>query len=636
MLAGFSWLKRPVYLAFDADITTKFAPRKAFLRTFLLLAAQQAEVFSITSWDVDQAKGIDDFLAKAENPAQELALLVKDRAPFLEILGKNTADLRLAEEELRAVELPRLARTQIVRQVAKAVGVAAKDLLAAITPEEADPDASREVNLVDETTPWDDPVDGTDLFRQIYSLLGQVMGMSDSARLTVTFWLIASYTFKLYRKFPYLRIKSPDKNCGKSTLIDLVAELVFNPLIASDVSPAALYRVVEKFTPTLLLDEFDNAEQIRELTQLLNAGYDNNRSALRYNMDKDCAERFRTYCPKVIASIKRITDTTESRCLPIDLQRVTAEAEDKLVELCDLEPGLFQTLKRKILAWVEDNLPKIKASRPVRPAWLHTRDWDMWRPCYVVGAVMGERGSELVNQAATGVFGDRVVEQSLAIEILACIRKATKLPSLVIEAEKRKKGTLIRSGPFIRTQTLVDHCNGYEERPWADWKTGDKTGLTTARFAKELREHFKLKADRVWHEKKDVYGFWVKPFQKLFDSFLPPEDDEPEDDGPKPSESNQATREGAKENVSAAGEKHPTDDTVRSSSPLLSAAKVAARSLLPAVDLAVLDLSPPLPSPLPPLSSLFPPPPPLSHSPPPFLPLPPPPPPFPRVVAMPG
>ena len=233
---------------------------------------------------------------------------------------------------------------------------------------------------MDETTPWDGPVSGMELFQGIYSLLGRVMWMSDSARLTVTFWLIASYTFKLYRKFPYLRIKSPDKNCGKSTLIDFVAELVFNPLIASDVSPAALYRIVEKFTPTLLLDEFDNKEQVRELTQLLNAGYDNNRSALRYNMDKDCAERFRTFCPKVIASIKRITDTTESRCLPIDLHRVPADSEDKLVELCDLEPETFQTIKRKILAWVEDDLPKIKACRPERPKWLHTRDWDMWRP----------------------------------------------------------------------------------------------------------------------------------------------------------------------------------------------------------------------------------------------------------------
>ena len=563
MLSGFNWVKRGIHLAFDADVTTKFDVRKALFRTYLLLAAQQAEVFMITSWDGSEAKGIDDFLANVENPAAELEMLVRDRSPFVSILEKTPADLRLVEEELRAIVLPRLQRGQIVKQIAKAVGVTVKDLLAAITPEKVDPNASRQVNLVDETVPWDGPVDGLELFQEIYLLLKRVMWMSDSARLTVTFWLIASYTFKLYRKFPYLRIKSPDKNCGKSTLIDLVAELVFNPLIASDVSPAALYRIVEKFTPTLLLDEFDNKEQIRELTQLLNAGYDNNRSALRYNMDKDCAERFRTYCPKVIASIKRITDTTESRCLPIDLQRVPADAEDKLVELCDLEPETFQTVKRKILAWVEDNLPEIKACRPERPKWLHTRDWDMWRPCYAIAAVMGDRGVGLVSQAAVGVFGDRVIDQSLAMEILACIRKAIKLlPDHVIEAQKGKK-----SGPFIRTKDLVDHCNGYEERPWADWKTGDKAGLTTARFVKELREHFKLKADRVWHEKRNLYGYWVEPFQRFFDS-LPPEDDGPEDDdGSKPAEPDRAAKEDVKKEEPAQGEKYPSDGTVENESP---------------------------------------------------------------------
>jgi hypothetical protein len=513
-LATFDWTKRPVFLAFDADLTSKYDVRKALFRTFLLAASQAADVYTITSWDVGDGKGIDDLLAKSEKPVEVLGLLIKDRSPVFLILEKTPADLRMVTEEFTAILLPRLQRTQIVRQVAKAVAVTAKDLLAAVTPPEAN-GANREVNLVDETTPWDGPVDGIELFREIYSLFGRVMWMSDSARLTITFWLIASYTFKAYRKFPYLRIKSADKNCGKSTLVDLVSELVFNPLIATDVSPAALYRVVEKFTPTLLLDEFDNAEQIRELTQLLNAGYDNNRAALRYNMDKDCAERFRTYCPKVISSIKRITDTTESRCLPIDLQRVPADAENKLVELCDINPEFFQIIKRKILAWLEDHLPEIKECRPIRPDWLHTRDWDMWRPCYVIGEVLGKEGTEWVKQAATGVFGDYVVEQSLAIEILAHLRDAAKEPHIFIEP---KKGKI-----FLPSEGLVEFCNGDLEASWADWVKGDQKGLTVHRLAKELRQHFKVRSERTGYQNKDVRGYWLKKLEPYFTSFLPPE-----------------------------------------------------------------------------------------------------------------
>jgi hypothetical protein len=189
---------------------------------------------------------------------------------------------------------------------------------------------------------------------------------------------------------------------------------------------AALYRLAEAAQPTILLDEFDNAEQIKDLTQLLNAGYDANRVAIRCNADKGTVERFRTFCPKVIASIRHLAETTESRSLPIDLQRVPADAERSLTELCDIDPAVFLAVKRKILAWVEDNLDRIKTTRPERPDWLKTRDWDIWRPLFTVAAVMGGTAPALALQAATGVSKDRVVEQSLAIEILSNIREMAR------------------------------------------------------------------------------------------------------------------------------------------------------------------------------------------------------------------
>ena len=96
---------------------------------------------------------------------------------------------------------------------------------------------------------------------------------------------------------------------------------------------------------------------------------------------------------------------------------------------------------------------------------------------------------------------------------------------------------------FIRTRELVEHCNGYEEARWADWKNGDKTGLTVERFAKELRQHFKLRSSRIWHQDKDVHGYWLKPFQELFDSYLPPENDEPKPPSGGPSAAGQNSAE---------------------------------------------------------------------------------------------
>ena len=123
------------------------------------------------------------------------------------------------------------------------------------------------------------------------------------------------------------------------------------------------------------MDEFDNAEQLKELKQLLNAGHDAGRYALRYNNEKGESEKFRTYCPKVIASIGTLPGTLESRCLPIDMQRVPADAEKLLIEFCDLDEKRFQEFKRKTLAWIQDHWEEIKRARPIRPDWLKTRDW---------------------------------------------------------------------------------------------------------------------------------------------------------------------------------------------------------------------------------------------------------------------
>ena len=70
---------------------------------------------------------------------------------------------------------------------------------------------------------------------------------------------------------------------------------------------------------------------------------------------------------------------------------------------------------------------------------------------------------------------------------------------------------------------------------WANWKSGDSKGLTIERLAKELRLYFKIKSDQVTYQNHKIRGYWLKPFEKLFNSFLPP-DDEPPPSGPSPSE----------------------------------------------------------------------------------------------------
>ena len=68
-------------------------------------------------------------------------------------------------------------------------------------------------------------------------------------------WVVAVHAFDAWPVFPRLFVNSPEKGCGKSTLLDVLSRLVTKPLGASNITAAALFRVIEAERPTLLLDE---------------------------------------------------------------------------------------------------------------------------------------------------------------------------------------------------------------------------------------------------------------------------------------------------------------------------------------------------------------------------------------------
>src|SRR4029077_15747650 len=80
--------------------------------------------------------------------------------------------------------------------------------------------------------------------------------------------------FQLRDITTYIGIESPEKRCGKTTLLSVLAELVNRPIVAANISSSAFFRVIEEMRPTLLIDECDTFIQGNdELRGILNAGY---------------------------------------------------------------------------------------------------------------------------------------------------------------------------------------------------------------------------------------------------------------------------------------------------------------------------------------------------------------------------
>lgn len=94
-----------------------------------------------------------------------------------------------------------------------------------------------------------------------------------SAHVAGTLWTCATWFARECKAFPYLIITAPERNCGKSTVQQLMYQLVCRPLKASNATPAAIYYACES-VPTLLIDEVDTfLKQDPSLIGILNSGY---------------------------------------------------------------------------------------------------------------------------------------------------------------------------------------------------------------------------------------------------------------------------------------------------------------------------------------------------------------------------
>jgi putative DNA primase/helicase len=69
--------------------------------------------------------------------------------------------------------------------------------------------------------------------------------------------------------FPLLGISSPAKRCGKTTLLETISYLVRRALTAADLTEAALFRTIDKYCPTLLIDEFDRLIRKKSYRRIL-------------------------------------------------------------------------------------------------------------------------------------------------------------------------------------------------------------------------------------------------------------------------------------------------------------------------------------------------------------------------------
>src|SRR5215471_5498331 len=102
--------------------------------------------------------------------------------------------------------------------------------------------------------PWPEAVNGKALLDELEATLTRFVVLPKWAAETLALFTLHTYAYELRDVTTYIGVESPEKRCGKTTLLTVLGELVNRPVMASNISSPAFFRVIQQTRPTLLID----------------------------------------------------------------------------------------------------------------------------------------------------------------------------------------------------------------------------------------------------------------------------------------------------------------------------------------------------------------------------------------------
>jgi putative DNA primase/helicase len=361
-----------------------------------------------------------------------------------------------------------------------------------------------------EILPADESVTGSQLLSELVAVVERYVILPPHAAVAVSLWIIFTYCFDLFSIAPRLALESPVKRCGKTTLFTVLVNLVRRALLASNLSPSVVFRVVEKHAPTLLIDEMDSLEVQDELRGILNSGHTREAARVIRNVGDEHEPRvFSTWAPVAFACIGRLPDTLEDRSILIQMRRKTRSEPVASLRQVGAAAALFQetaaSLNRQIVRWVADARLQLLAAAPTIPDALGDRAKDNWSPLLAIAEAVGGDWPKRAADAALALSGTVETDtESIRVQLLADIR-------LLFE-----HGSVDR----FSSDDLCQHLTELEERPWTEWRKGKP--LSTHQLADLLRP-FEVRSRTLRLPNGGrLKGYPLEDFQDAWARYLPP------------------------------------------------------------------------------------------------------------------
>jgi Protein of unknown function (DUF3631) len=397
-----------------------------------------------------------------------------------------------------------------VQQRKLRIGVTELDKLVAAERGDKEPELLFEYWTVE---PSEEAVAVAELLDELIKQIHQHVVLTNDQAVAVALWILLSWVHEAAAVHsPILLVTSAQPDSGKSTLLGIVGYLARRALLSVSISGPALFRSIEKWAPTFVIDEadtvFTNNEDLREV---FNSGWTRGQSVIRCDPNTQEPRAYSTFAPKCLGMKgKKVPDTTMSRAIVVELKRKRLTEEVK--DFDHIDNAELGRIRRRLARWANDNGLLLSRAKPEIPEGFHNRVRANWKLLLAIAETADPEWAERARTAAKKLAG-AMKTASIGIDLLTDIR------SLFIEKNVHR----------LASSVIADHLHGIEGRQWAEWGRSGKpitaNGVARILAQFETKDGIPIAPDSVRIGDRTPKGYLLSQFEDVFERYLPPTPD---------------------------------------------------------------------------------------------------------------
>lgn len=444
-----------------------------------------------------------EMTAGAKNKAYELLKSVVSKYP-----AESQIKLKAADIARQEVFKPYFKRADILKVWKEIFTADADNEEEIMQPYETEPE------------PYEGVVNGAELLTEIENRLKThiVFSNPDIQAYSCALWVLATWCIDSFNFSPYLMITAPEKRCGKSQLLGLLASLSKKPLEAGNLTAPVLFRLAQKYHPTIFIDEADSfLSKDEDLQGVIKCGIERGR-AMVYRLEKTGSgnfseRRFDCFGMKAISGIsaKNISDTITDRCITIELKRKLQE--EAMPKVRDVPKEVWDIINSKSAAFALDAGAWLKTHKPSIPKDISDRDADKWEPLISIAEYLDYA---YPHEESPTYYGDKarncaVVLSNTEADLPLCVELLSDIRDILLDSKISPNYE-----NYILSKILLNALVSNDDLRWRTLNFGNE--MTQRQLSIKLST-FGIKSKRIRRE-NNKRGYMKAEFDDPFERYL--------------------------------------------------------------------------------------------------------------------